>query len=218
MSDAISYLARGGVVMIPLVFCSVLGLAIVIEKTFGLRRNKVLIPEIISVIESISSEKDIQLATSICEKNSGPLANIILTSLHNQSLPMDEIKELTEDQGRQEVRTLERGLPTLQTLAGISPLLGLLGTVIGMIKVFNVISTQGAGQASLLAGGISEALITTATGLVIGIPVLVAFDYYTNQAEKYVLDIEKYSTFLLQKIRRINSHENIEAPKSFIQK
>jgi biopolymer transport protein ExbB len=92
----------------------------------------------------------------------------------------------------------------LETVAAIAPLLGLLGTVIGMIKVFTVISTQGAGQASLLAGGISEALITTATGLVIGIPILVAFNFFTNKAENYILDIEKYSTALLH---RIKSHQ-----------
>lgn len=207
MAEVISYLSRGGIVMIPLLLCSILGLAIIIEKTFSLRKKKILIPEIISIIDSISSVEDIKLATSICEKNRGPLANIILVGLKNQALSMEDIKELTVDQGRQEVRGLERGLSLLETVAGIAPLLGLLGTVIGMIKVFNVISTQGAGQASLLAGGISEALITTATGLVIGIPMLVAFNYYTNRAENFVMDIEKHTTTLLQGIKQINSAE-----------
>ena len=209
MSEVISYLSRGGIVMIPLLLCSIIGLAIVLERSFSLRRRKILIPEIISVIESISSPQDIQLAVSICERNAGPLANIVLTGLRNQDLPLEEIKELTTDQGRQEIRTLERGLPVLETIAGIAPLLGLLGTVIGMIKVFTVISTQGAGQASLLAGGISEALITTATGLVIGILILVAYNYFANRAESYVLDIEKYTTNLLQKIRQINKSNAI---------
>ncbi len=191
--------------MYPLLLCSIIGLAIVIEKFISLRKGKILIPEIISVVDSINSTEDIKLATNICKKNTGPLANIILTGLQHQAEPMEEIKELINDEGRQQVRVLERGLPILETLAGISPLLGLLGTVVGMIKVFTVISTQGTGQASLLAGGISEALITTATGLVIGIPLLVAFNYFTNRAENYILDIEKYSTTLLQKIRLINS-------------
>lgn len=205
MTDVIAYLSRGGIVMIPLMLCSIIGLAIVVEKSISLRRKKILIPEIISIIDSISSNEDVKLATSICEKNRGPLANIILVGLQNQSLPMEDIKELTMDQGRQEVRFLERGLPVLETVAGIAPLLGLLGTVIGMIKVFNVISTQGAGQASLLAGGISEALITTATGLVIGIPMLVAYNYFTNRAENFVMDIEKQTTTLLQRIKQINA-------------
>ena len=206
MGEMISYLSRGGVVMIPLILCSVLGLALVIEKAVSLRRKKILVPEIISVIESISSTEDIKMATSICERNSGPFANIILAGLHSQNLPQEEIKEIITDQGRQEVRELERGLPVLETIASISTLLGLLGTVIGMIKVFTVISIQGAGQASLLAGGISEALITTATGLSIGIPVLVAFNYYTNRAENLILDIEKYSSRFLQKTRLIQNH------------
>ncbi len=203
MEQLISYLSRGGIVMIPLLLCSVIGLAIIIEKIFVLRKRKILIPEIVSVVESIETQKDIELAKRVCEKHRGPFANILLVALNLQAYPKEEIKELTEEQGRQEVRSLEKGLSVMETIAGISPLLGLLGTVIGMIKVFTVISTQGAGQAKALAGGISEALITTATGLVIGIPILVAFNYFTNRAENFILDIEKYSTRLVQKIKRI---------------
>ncbi len=101
------------------------------------------------------------------------------------------------------MRSLERGLAALETIAGIAPLLGLLGTVLGMIKVFTVISRQGTGQASLLAGGISEALITTVTGLFIGIPALIMYNYFSHRAENYILDIEKYTTKLMQKIRRL---------------
>ena len=189
--------------MIPLLLSSILGLAIVIERATSLRRNKVMIPEIMSVVDEFNSHEDIKLATSMCEKNRGAFANIILTGLQNTDLTPEEVRELLSDQGRQEVRALERGLPTLETIAGIAPLLGLLGTVLGMIKVFTVISLQGTGQASLLAGGISEALITTATGLVIGILALIMYNYFSNRAENYILDIEKYTTKLLQKIRRL---------------
>ncbi len=216
MKEAILFLSKGGIIMVPLILCSVTGLAIVIEKALSLRYKKVLIPEIINVIDSIETVKDIKMATNICKKNSGPLANIILTGLRYQSLPMDEIKELINDEGRQQVRVLERGLSILEIIASVAPLLGLLGTVVGMIKVFNVISTQGAGQANLLAGGISEALITTASGLVIGIPILVAYHYFTNRAENFILDIEKYSTALLHKIRLINQPEFINLPKDEI--
>ncbi len=203
MSDVISYLSRGGVTMIPLLLFSIIGLAIVIERLISLRRSKVMVPEIISVVESLNSLEDLKMAISICEKNQGAFANIILTGLQNQDLPQEEIRELLTDQGRQEVRTLERGLSTLDTIAGTAPLLGLLGTVLGMIKVFTVISQQGTGQASLLAGGISEALITTASGLVIGILALLMYNYFANRAENYILDIEKYTTKLLIKIRTL---------------
>ena len=203
MSDVIAYLARGGIIMIPLLLFSIIGLAIVIERLISLRRSKVMIPQIISVIESLNNLDDLKLAISICEKNQGAFANIILTGLQNQDASTEEVRELVTDQGRQEVRTLERGLSTLDTIAGTAPLLGLLGTVLGMIKVFTVISQQGTGQASSLAGGISEALITTATGLVIGILALLMYNYFSNRAENYILDIEKYTTQLLKKIRTL---------------
>ncbi|MBN1560604.1 MotA/TolQ/ExbB proton channel family protein [candidate division KSB1 bacterium] len=203
MADVYSYLSRGGIIMIPLLLSSILGLAIAIERAISLRRNKILIPEIISIVEEFSSNEDVKLATSMCEKNSGAFANIILTGLQNRDLSPEEVRELLVDQGRQEVRSLERGLPALETIAGVAPLLGLLGTVLGMIKVFTVISKQGTGQASLLAGGISEALITTVTGLVIGILALIMYNYFSHRAESYILDIEKYTTKLMQKIRKL---------------
>ncbi|MDZ7371759.1 MAG: MotA/TolQ/ExbB proton channel family protein [candidate division KSB1 bacterium] len=203
MSQVIDYLARGGVTMIPLLLASILALAIVIERAISLRRKKILIPEIISVIESLDRLEDIELAKAICEKHSGAFADLVLTGLQNLDLSPAEMRELLNDQGRQEVRALERGLPALETIAGVAPLLGLLGTVLGMIKVFTVISRVGTGQASQLAGGISEALITTVAGLVIGIPSLIMYNYFSAKAEDFILDIEKYTTKLLHKIRQL---------------
>lgn len=205
MEDVWLFLVRGGIMMIPLALCSILGLAIVIEKSIALRQKKVIIPEVVSVLENIKGSDDIGLAMSICEKYEGPFANIIRVALENRDLPKDEMKEALLDQGRQEVRTLERGLVILETVAGISPLLGLLGTVIGILKVFNVISTLGVGQAAALSGGISEALITTIVGLSIGIPAVVAYNYFVNKAENLVLDIEKYSSALLKKVSSFQS-------------
>ena len=119
------------------------------------------------------------------------------------SLTAQKLRSSIEDQGRQEVRQLERGLTLLETIAVSSPLLGLLGTVLGMIQVFTVIQEQGIGQASALSGGISEALVTTVTGLFIGIPVLFFYNMFTKRAENFVLDIEKYSNFLIQKLHHI---------------
>jgi len=136
------FLVKGGIIMIPLALCSILGLAIVVEKFFSLRQKKVMIPEIVSVLDNIKGSEDVGLAMSICEKYEGPFANIIRTALENRELSKDELKEALLDQGRQEVRTLERGLVVLETIAGITPLLGLLGTVIGILKVFNVISVS----------------------------------------------------------------------------
>lgn len=205
MHEAWLFLQRGGILMIPLIFCSIIVLAIVIERAITLRRKKVLIPEIISVIDTIKQPEDIHLAISICQKNEGALANIVQLGLENKDLPNDQLKELIADQGRQEVRSLEKGLGVIETIAGIAPLLGLLGTVTGMIKVFTVISKQGLGQTQALSGGISEALITTVVGLSIGIPSLVFYNYFTDKAENLILDIEKFTSQLLRKLARFQS-------------
>ena len=165
MMDIVAELQKGGIIMVPLLIGSVLGLAIAIERLFSLRAREVLVPEIVSSIREIKTMEDVRVTERICEMNAGPFANIVLAALRSQDLTADEMKEVILDQGRQEVRVLQRGLVMLETIASASPLLGLMGTVIGMIKVFNVISEQGVGQANVLSGGISEALITTVTGL-----------------------------------------------------
>lgn len=209
MENAWIMLLRGGIIMIPLILCSIISLSIFIEKLITLRRKRVIIPEIVSVIENIKSLDDVSLAISICKKNKGVFSNIIQIGLRNSHLPKEEIKEIFTDQGRQEARTLERGLVILETIAAIAPLLGLLGTVIGMIKVFDVISVQGVGQATALSSGISEALITTVVGLSIGIPTLVFYNYFTNKAENLILDIEKFSNNLIKKLHSFQSSEFI---------
>lgn len=205
MHEAWLFLQRGGILMIPLILCSIIVLAIVIERAITLRRKKVIIPEIINVIETIKKPEDIHLAISICQKNEGAFANIIQLGLENKDLSNEELKELITDQGRQEVRSFEKGLIVIETIAGIAPLLGLLGTVTGMIKVFTVISEQGLGQTQALSGGISEALITTVVGLSIGIPALVLYNYFTDKAENLILDIEKFTSQLLRKLSRFQS-------------
>jgi len=200
MKNILEFLAKGGIIMYPLFLCSIAALAVAIEKTISLRRRKVIVPEVVGVLENITAPNDFGLAVSICEKHHGPFANIIRTSLENRGLSREDLKETLLDQGRQEIRQLERGLGVLETVAGIAPLLGLLGTVLGILKVFKVISVMGVGQATALAGGISEALITTIAGLFIGIPALVAYNYFSHKAEGLVLEIEKYSNRLLNKI------------------
>ena len=201
MTEIFAELQKGGIVMIPLLLGSIITLAIVIERAFSLRAKKIIIPEIVTAVERIKCPEDIRVAESICETHSGTFANVMLPALRNRDLNQEELKEFIVDQGRQEVRTLERGLVGLETIAGVAPLLGLMGTVIGMIKVFNVISQQGLGQANVLSRGISEALITTVTGLAIGIPALIAYNYFTSKAEGVVMDIEKYTASLLHRIR-----------------
>ncbi|MBN2346894.1 MAG: MotA/TolQ/ExbB proton channel family protein [Candidatus Aminicenantes bacterium] len=203
MKDILDFLVRGGIMMAPLFLCSVAALAVAIERAVTLRRRKVILPEVVAVLENLRERNDFGLALSICEKHRGPFANIIRTGLENHDLPGAELKEALLDEGRQEVHRLERGLGTLETVAGVAPLLGLLGTVLGILKVFQVISVMGVGQAAALSGGISEALITTIAGLSIGIPALVAYNYFAGRAESLVLEIEKHSNRLLIQLGRI---------------
>jgi len=209
MEHVFAFFSKGGFIMYPLLLCSIIGLAIILEKALTLRRKKVIIPEIVNVLDNIKGSGDIGLALSICEKHKGPFANIIRIGLENRDLQREELKEVLSDQGRQEVHSLEKGLVILETIAAIAPLLGLLGTVIGILKVFQVISVQGMGQATALSGGISEALITTIAGLSIGIPAVVVFNVFTNRAESLVLEIEKYSSLLLKKVSSFHNGKAI---------
>lgn len=200
MDAILDFIDKGGIMMYPLIVCSVLALAVVIERGVVLRRPKIMNSDIISVINNINGPEDIQLARNICRSNKGSFANIIASALEIRGGKRDDVKEAIEDQGRQEIRSLERGLGILETIASVSPLIGLLGTVLGMIKVFAVINEKGLGEVASLSGGISEALITTVVGLFVAIPALIFFNYFTNKVENIVLDIEKFTTSLISKV------------------
>ena len=198
----IEFLLRGGVLMAPILFCSVLALGIVIERMFNLRVKRVIRTAELEEVESMIREKRISEANMICRRSTSAISRILLTAILNHEKDRSEIKELIEDAGRQEIPTLERYLGLLGSIAGITPLLGLLGTVAGMIRVFDVISKAGVGQPNALAGGISEALITTAAGLTVAIPALVFHGYFVSKADGLVLEMEKHSLRLLDILKR----------------
>ena len=199
-TEIFEFLQKGGYLMIPLAICSILSLAVVIEKIITLRTKKVIIPEVKSVVNNLTCEEDIALALSVCEQHKGVLSNLMKMVLLHKGTSYLTMRDELSDSGRQEIRILEKGLVVLETIAAVTPILGLLGTVVGMIKVFNVISVQGVGEASALSGGISEALITTAAGLTVGIPALIFYYYFSKKAENLILDIENISNNLLKKI------------------
>lgn len=194
---------RGGIVMIPLLLTSIVALAVVIERAFFLRRKRIIHSDVVEAVKTLKKDEDIDKIVNGLKKHVGPFLNVIRHGLENRHRTREEIKEAIVDQGRQEARTLERGLVILETVAGIAPLLGLLGTVLGMIKVFRVISQEGLGQTQSLSSGISEALLTTVVGLSIAIPALVAYNYFTHKVEDLVLEIEKYSGQLLNKLEGV---------------
>lgn len=203
---------RGGPIMVPLGLCSVLAMAIVLERTLFLRKSRIIRPEVLRVIDSIQAVKDVGMAVALCQQNRGVFANIVRVGLECVQQQRAEIKEALEDQGRQEVRKLERGMVVLETVAGIAPMLGLLGTVLGMRDVFDVISVEGVGGAMSLSAGIAQALITTIFGLSIGIVALVFFNFFTTRAESIIADIEMYSTSLVRKLQTLPDLESRTAP------
>ena len=138
----------------------------------------------------------------------GFLPNILAAGLINRDRERSVMKDSIEDTGRHVVHELERYLETLGTIAAISPLLGLLGTVIGMVKVFTAITTHGVGNPTVLAGGIAEALITTAAGLTVVIPALIGFRYYRNRVDTLVVDMEKEAIKLVEALHRRQEKAN----------
>lgn len=197
-------LVKGGPVMIPLAILSVMGLAVVIEKLITLRSQRVLQREIINCVESVKTPADIPMAIKICERYDSPFANIIRTGLEGSGSPLILVRQEMEDIGRREVRRLSRFLVVVETAAASGPLLGLLGTVFGMIRVFAVVGVAGVGQPGILAGGIAEALITTAAGLCIGVPALIAYNFLDSRVDDFANRIESYAHLLLKNIAEMN--------------
>ena len=201
---------KGGPVMYPLALMSILTLAVIIEKMFSLRTAKVVHSEIVSCIESIRTPADIPLAVKICERFDTPFANIIRAGLDEANKPMFIIRQAMEDTGRREVKRLERYMVVLETAAASGPLMGLLGTVIGMIQVFSVISVSGVGQAGMLSGGIAQALITTVFGLIVAVPALIVFNFLDARIEGMVMRIDEYSHTLLKRLSAMREGNDAE--------
>lgn len=197
-----STLIKGGILMAPIGLCSVLALAIVLERLYMLRQPRVLSPEVLRIVEQYLREGETREALAICRRRPVAITRILHAGIANHHRTKSEIKEIIEDAGRHEVPSLERYLGVLGTIASISPLLGLLGTVTGMIKVFNVIAVRGVGHPGALAGGISEALITTAAGLAVAIPSLVFHNYFVSKADNFIIEMEKASLRMLEIMKR----------------
>jgi len=182
---------KGGVLMYPIIALSIISLAVFMERLFTLRKNNFVPNTFMEKLYIYLEKKDFEDAKNLCELQKNPMGEIAYEILNNLDLPVTRLMELAEETGRFQASKLEKFLPTLQTIANISPLLGLLGTVLGIIKTFIVISEQGVGNAQALAGGISEALLTTAAGLSVAIPTVLFYHIVRHRSEKLTLEMEK---------------------------
>ena len=198
------WLMGGGPIMVPIFICSVIALTVVLERMVSLRRSRIMRPELIEVIEAIRGPEDIQVIHNRCDVIKGPFSNIIRRTISNTHLSREEKVLDIQATGRQEARALERMLVVLEIITAITPLLGLLGTVLGMSQVFDVISEVGLGQTKAFSGGIAQALRTTIIGLGVAIPSLIAYSSFDRKVDNLILEMEKYSMSLLNKIYTVD--------------
>ncbi|MCB1181801.1 MotA/TolQ/ExbB proton channel family protein [bacterium] len=192
----------GRYMMIPIAIASLVGMTVIIERILVLRQGRIVRPEIASAVETLSASPDLSTAYATCDRHPGPFANIVRAGLDHADNDWTIIRDVLEEAGRQEATRLTRRLGILETVAAVSPLLGLLGTVLGMIRVFATISLAGLGNPETLSSGISEAMVTTAAGLIIGIPALVAHNWLNGRADRIIFDLEFYSSKVLDTLRR----------------
>lgn len=188
----------GGWLMVPIVACSIVATAIIVERAWTLRRGRIMPDNLVSRIWQLYRQN--QLGNDEIERirEGSPLGRMLAAGLINRNHSREVMKEAINDAGRQVIAELERFLNTLGTVASVAPLLGLLGTVLGMIDVFGVIMNAGVGNAGVLAGGISKALITTAAGLSVAIPSLMFYRFFDSRVSRIAIDMEQQALRLVE--------------------
>lgn len=190
----------GGWAMLPILIGSAVALAIILERFWSLRRKTVLPPELGEQVRAWARTRKLDPAHIATLSKNSPLGELLAAALSVRNRPREIIKERLEDTGRHVVHRMERYLNTLGTIALISPLLGLLGTVIGLIRMFLAVMVHGIGDAQQMAGGIGEALVCTATGLVVAVPAYVFHRFLRSRVTGLVVDMEKEATALLDEL------------------
>lgn len=189
--QAFEIIFRGGPLMWPIMACSVVAFGIAIERFIVLRRAAISSREFIEAIRQVLRQGRVQDAVALCDEAEAPLARVVRAGLLKSGRTREEMREAMEDAGKIEVPRLERFLPGLATCASVAPLLGMLGTVQGLIKCFAAIQfKQGLVNPSDLAGGIGNALVTTAAGLVVAIPTLVLYNYFVARVDSLTVQFE----------------------------
>ncbi len=203
--DILSILFKGGWLMLPIFLSSIIAVAIIIERYIVIRNSKLNIPAFLMKIRGMLKRNDISDAISYCMEEKSPASNIIRKGLKKYNLGHLRVVEAIESAGKQEVHKLEKGLTVLATISGVAPLLGFLGTVTGMIQAFmRIEDLQGAANPSDLAGGIWEALLTTAFGLAVGIIAYTFYNYLVANVKKLIMDMEIVSNDVVDVLEEVS--------------
>lgn len=195
-----SYFEKGGPVMWPLLALSILGITVIFWRWWALRQATSGLVAFMSDLRHKLVSRDVPGAIVVCERHKGPVAAIVKAGLLRYGRPKDELERALEDASAHELAELERGLPVLATVAMISPLLGFLGTVTGMINSFEALASVGLNNPAAVASGISEALITTAAGLAIAIPVQMAYNYFVTNVNSIVRSMESAAHVVIESL------------------
>jgi biopolymer transport protein ExbB len=192
--------------MWPLLLFSILTVTFIVERWLALRRAKINVNEFLSKVrKALLVNRDVRAAIKVCEENKGPVASVVKAALLRYGHPKEDIEKNIESAAVFESGRLERGLMVLSSSANVSPMLGFLGTVTGMIKSFATLASAGLSNPGAVAAGISEALITTATGLFIAIPAQLAYNYFMSRINKFMRDIETASNMLMETFVEMDS-------------
>ena len=204
----LEFFKAGGLLMWPILLCSITSLSIIIERFWSLQEKRIAPKYLVAQVWQWAKTGSLNSRRIQELRATSPLGKILAAGLINRHRNREIMKESIEDIGRHVAHTLERFLNTLGTIAAITPLLGLLGTVIGMIKVFAVITTHGVGDASILAEGISEALLTTAAGLAVAIPTLMFHRFFRGKVDSLVVTMEQESLKLVEVMQGLREKES----------
>ena len=190
-------LLRGGPLVVPIAICSLLALTVFLERLWVLRRTRVIPDAFVNRIHEMINERRVSDALLLCEENKNPMANIMEAALRNAQKERGQIKEMVEEVGKHEGAQLEQYIEVIGTCAAISPLMGLLGTVTGMMDVFRQVEQVGLGDPSAFASGIWQALITTAIGLSVAIPAFIFYKYLLGKVDGLLIEMEEKSLRLI---------------------
>ncbi len=204
-SGLVTLFIKGGMFMWPLLISSIIGVAVVIERFITLTKARTDVKKLMKRVLDALHSKGIEAAASECERTRGPIAAILHAGLKRADQGADAVQRAIETAGTIETSFLERGLIWLASVTSIAPLLGFLGTVSGMIRAFNAIAEAEQVNAKLVASGISEALITTATGLIIAIPIQAFHNYFVSVIDRFVIEMEEASADLIDTISVLQS-------------
>jgi len=206
----IEYLVAGGPVMIPIGLCSIVALAMFLERMWALRRGGIVPGPFIVKVESLVEQGRYDEAIAMCRGGGSTVGRVLDVAISSRNRPRSELKERLEEVGRREAAEMERGIPVVGTIASISPLLGLLGTVGGMILTFQMIQDEGMGNVGSLAGGISQALVTTFAGLSVGIPAVIANRYLLAKVDGLLMELEEVSIRVIDML--VDEQQHIDEP------